>query len=75
MIDDAVEAAKKNGYVAEGDIVVITGGDAGSGAGTTNLMKVHLIERVLVARPGPERAARDGAHPPPRTAAGARRAR
>jgi pyruvate kinase len=52
VIDDAVEAAKKNGYVGEGDIVVVTGGDAGSGAGTTNLMKVHLIERVLVRGQG-----------------------
>ena len=52
VLSDAVEAAKKNGYVDEGDIVVITGGDAGSGAGTTNLMKVHLIERVLVRGTG-----------------------
>ena len=48
VINDAVQVAQKNGYVDEGDIVVITGGTAGSGAGTTNLMKVHLIERVLV---------------------------
>jgi pyruvate kinase len=47
VIDDAVEAAQAHGYIGEGDVVVITGGTAGSGMGTTNLMKVHLIERVL----------------------------
>jgi pyruvate kinase len=48
VISDAVEAAQKNGYVSEGDIVIVTGGSAGYGVGTTNMMKVHLIERVLV---------------------------
>jgi pyruvate kinase len=33
--------------VNEGDVIIITGGSEGYGAGTTNLMKVHLIERVL----------------------------
>jgi pyruvate kinase len=47
VISDAVEAAQKHGYVGEGDIVIVTGGSVGYGVGTTNLMKVHLIERVL----------------------------
>jgi pyruvate kinase len=47
VLSDAVEAAQRHGYVGEGDVIVITGGSAGYGAGTTNLMKVHLIERVL----------------------------
>jgi pyruvate kinase len=47
VISDAVEVAQKHGYVAEGDIVIVTGGSVGYGVGTTNLMKVHLIERVL----------------------------
>ncbi len=47
VISDAVEAAQKLGYVQEGDTVIVTGGSSGYGVGTTNLMKVHLIERVL----------------------------
>jgi pyruvate kinase len=52
VLSDAVEAAQRHGYVSEGDVVVITGGSAGSGASTTNLMKVHLIERVLARGDG-----------------------
>jgi pyruvate kinase len=47
VLNDAVEAAQRHGYVNEGDIIIITGGSVGYGVGTTNLMKVHLIERVL----------------------------
>jgi pyruvate kinase len=47
VINDAVEAAQQHGDVNEGDTIVITGGSVGYGVGTTNLMKVHLIERVL----------------------------
>lgn len=47
VINDAVETAQRAGYVAEGDVVVVTGGSVEGGGGTTNLMKVHLIECVL----------------------------
>ena len=47
VISDAVEAAQQHGYLREGDIVIITGGAVGFGVGTTDMMKVHLIERVL----------------------------
>ena len=47
VLNDAVEAAQQQGYVNEGDIVIITGGAVGYGVGTTNLMNVHLVERVL----------------------------
>lgn len=47
VINDAVEAAQRAGFVEEGDVVVVTGGSVEGGGGTTNLMKVHLIERVL----------------------------
>ena len=47
VINDAVEKAQQAGYVSEGDVVVVTGGSVEGGSGTTNLMKVHLIERVL----------------------------
>jgi pyruvate kinase len=52
IIHDAVEAAQAAGYVGEGDVVVVTGGTPGSGGGSTNLMKVHLIERVLARGQG-----------------------
>jgi pyruvate kinase len=48
VIADAVEVAQQRGFVTEGDVVVVTAGAAGSAPGTTNLMKVHTIERVLV---------------------------
>ncbi len=47
VINDAVETAQRAGYVGEGDVVVVTGGSVEGGGGTTNLMKVHLIECVL----------------------------
>lgn len=47
VLDVAVESAQRHGYLAEGDVAIITGGTVGFGVGTTNLMKVHLIERVL----------------------------
>jgi pyruvate kinase len=47
VINEAVEAAHQAGYVKEGDVLVVTGGSVEGGGGTTNLMKVHLIERVL----------------------------
>jgi pyruvate kinase len=47
VLREAVEAAQRHGYVREGDVIVITGGSMGYDAGTTNLMKVHLVERVL----------------------------
>jgi pyruvate kinase len=52
VINDAVQAAQAAGYLAEGDTVVITGGSVETGVGTTNLMKVHLIERVLARGAG-----------------------
>ena len=47
VIESAIEAAQRYGYLAEGDVAIVTGGSVGFGVGTTNLMKVHLIERVL----------------------------
>jgi pyruvate kinase len=48
VIADAVDVAQRYGFVAEGDVAVVTAGAAGSAPGTTNLMKVHNVERVLV---------------------------
>ncbi len=43
VIADAVEAARRRGFVTEGDVVVVTAGAAGSAPGTTDLMKVHIV--------------------------------
>ncbi len=47
MLADAINAARKHGLVESGDLVVITGGAAGSAPGTTNFIKVQTIERIL----------------------------
>jgi pyruvate kinase len=47
VIADAVESAQSAGYVKEGDVLIVTGGSVEGAGGNTNLMKVHLIERVL----------------------------
>jgi pyruvate kinase len=52
VINDAAVAAIKHGYANEGDVLVVTGGTVESGGGSTDLMKVHLIERVLARGDG-----------------------
>ena len=52
VINDAVEVAQKAGHVKEGDVLIVTGGSVEGGGGTTNLMKVHLIERVIARGQG-----------------------
>jgi pyruvate kinase len=47
VVHDAVQAALQHGLVREGDLVVITAGTAGSTPGTTNLIKIQLIEEVV----------------------------
>jgi pyruvate kinase len=47
VVSDAVHEAQVHGFVGEGDVAVVTAGAAGSAPGTTNLMRVHIIERVL----------------------------
>ena len=42
-ISGAVRAAQKHGLVKQGDVVVITAGAAGSGPGTTDIMKVQVV--------------------------------
>jgi pyruvate kinase len=44
MLAHAVQAAQKRGLVQEGDTVVLTGGAAGSPPGTTNLLRVLVVE-------------------------------
>ena len=43
MIVTVVEAARKRGLVADGDLVIITAGVPLGGAGLTNILKVHRV--------------------------------
>lgn len=47
MINAAVDVALEHGVVQESDTVVITAGTAGSPPGSTDLMKVQVIQRVI----------------------------
>jgi pyruvate kinase len=52
MLADAVHAAREHGLVESGDLVVVTGGAAGSAPGTTDVIKVQVIEHVLTRGAG-----------------------
>lgn len=52
MLTDAIRAAKAHELVKPGDIVVMTAGSAGSLPGTTNLIKVQVVERILTRGEG-----------------------
>ena len=52
LFDHAVECAQKTGLINDGDLVVITGGAPMGVAGTTNVMKVHLVGHILVSGRG-----------------------
>ncbi len=48
LFDHAVDCAVGAGYLASGDLVVITAGAPLGISGTTNLLKVHLVGNILV---------------------------
>ena len=52
VIDNSVDAAIKHGYANEGDLVVITAGIPVGLSGTTNMIKVHTIGKVLLTGTG-----------------------
>jgi pyruvate kinase len=52
MLADAVAAARDSGLVEPGQVVVVTGGAAGSAPGTTDLIKVQVVERILTTGQG-----------------------
>lgn len=52
VIELSIEAALEAGYVKEGDLVVITAGIPVGTSGSTNLLKVHTIGKVLVRGTG-----------------------
>ncbi len=48
LFQNVVDAAESAGYVATGDIAVITAGIPLGVSGTTNMLKVHLVGNILV---------------------------
>ncbi|HOQ00155.1 MAG TPA: pyruvate kinase [Acetivibrio clariflavus] len=52
MFDDGVEKALESNLVRNGDLVVITAGLPIGMSGTTNILKVHLVGKVLVQGTG-----------------------
>ncbi len=48
LFEHAIEQAEKKGYVAQGEITVITAGVPLGVSGTTNLIKVHVVGHILV---------------------------
>jgi len=52
MFDMGVEKALESGHVRNGDLVVITAGVPIGVSGTTNILKVHIVGKVLVQGKG-----------------------
>ncbi|WP_264738744.1 pyruvate kinase [Cytobacillus firmus] len=52
MLDIAVEESVNSGIVKSGDLVVITAGVPVGEAGTTNLMKIHVVGDILAKAQG-----------------------
>jgi len=52
MLDIAVEQGLNSGIIQHGDLVIITAGVPAGEAGTTNLIKVHVVGDVIVKGQG-----------------------
>lgn len=52
LVDKSVEKALQTGFVRKGDLVVIAAGIPINYAGTTNMMKVHIVGDILVQGKG-----------------------
>lgn len=48
VIDRSIHSAMEKGYIKEGDLIVITAGIPVGVSGTTNLIKVHTVGKVLL---------------------------
>jgi pyruvate kinase len=48
IFEGAIDEAKAKGFISSGDLVVITAGVPVGVAGTTNLMKVHVVEELMI---------------------------
>jgi pyruvate kinase len=47
LMEGAVNTAQRAGYIADGDVVVITGGVPVGVSGSTNILKVHVVGDVM----------------------------
>lgn len=47
LIDNSISEALKNGYIKEGDLIVLTAGIPVATKGSTNMIKVHTVANVL----------------------------
>ncbi|WP_026693675.1 pyruvate kinase [Peribacillus kribbensis] len=52
MLDDAIEKSLESGIVSHGDLVIITAGVPVGEAGTTNLMKIHVLGDAMIKAQG-----------------------
>ncbi|WP_455538052.1 pyruvate kinase [Terrisporobacter sp.] len=47
LIDNSIEASKREGFIHDGELVVITAGVPTGVSGTTNLIKVHVVSEEI----------------------------
>ncbi|WP_026894592.1 pyruvate kinase [Clostridiisalibacter paucivorans] len=52
IVDVSIDGAMEKGYIKNGDLVVITAGVPVGVAGSTNLLKVHIVGEVLLKGTG-----------------------
>ncbi len=52
VIDRSIQSAMEIGYIKEGDLIIITAGIPVGVSGTTNLIKVHTVGKVLLKGAG-----------------------
>ncbi|MDQ0220080.1 pyruvate kinase [Peribacillus cavernae] len=69
MLESAIDASLNSDLVNHGDLVVITAGVPVGEAGTTNLMKIHLLGDILLKAQGVGRRSAKGQAVVARTAA------
>ncbi len=48
LFDQALERCLERGYISKGDMVVLTAGSPAGFAGSTNLLKVHVVGDILL---------------------------
>lgn len=47
LIDNSISESLKNGYINEGDLIVLSAGIPVSTPGTTNMIKVHTVANII----------------------------
>lgn len=52
MVNSAIERTVEQGFIKEGDLVVITAGVASGMSGTTNMIRVHVVGKILLRGAG-----------------------